>query len=559
MTTTADMGNRAGRREYAGLAVLALPTILVALDISVLYLALPHLGADLGANSVEQLWITDIYGFMVAGLLITMGNLGDLIGRKRLLLIGGSAFAVASVLAAWATSAEMLIASRALLGIAGATIMPSTMALLSTMFRDPKQYMMALGVWMGCFMGGTALGPIMGGALLEFFWWGSVFLMALPIMVILLLTAPKLLPESRNPQASKLDLVSVGLSLAAILPIVFGLKEISRRGFEALPVVATVVGVVALVLFLRRQRTVREPLLDLRLFRSRTFSGGVSLMVFAGLVAGNQLFVYLYLQSVQGLSPLATALWLLPSVLTTVVAMQIAPLLVRTIRPAHVIACGLVISVLGYSLLIGLDGDGNLSLVIAALVVANIGIAPLGGLSAPIIMRSAPPERAGAASAMISTAGEFGIAMGVATLGVVGTAVYRDQVEVDPAITGKASEAAGESIAGALAVAPTLPEPQASTLLDSAFDAIAASLNATAAISGALILLAGILAMVTLHKVPSSNEATAAHTQQPEPAEVEPAAAESRESARGLTNKSPQHTVSIAGNEPPRGDTAQGS
>ncbi len=215
----------AGRREWIGLAVLALPTLLASLDMSVLFLALPHLSADLGANSSQQLWILDIYGFMLAGFLVTMGTLGDRIGRRRLLMFGATAFGLASIVAAWSTSAEMLILARAALGIAGATLMPSTLALIRNMFHDARQRGVAIAVWMSCFMVGTAIGPLIGGVMLSMFWWGSVFLLAVPVMVILLVAAPTLLPEYRDAAAGRVDLTSVVLSLAAILPVIYGLKE----------------------------------------------------------------------------------------------------------------------------------------------------------------------------------------------------------------------------------------------------------------------------------------------------------------------------------------------
>jgi MFS transporter, DHA2 family, multidrug resistance protein len=196
--TIATPALAAGRREWVGLAVLALPTLLLSLDMSVLYLALPYLSADLGASATQQLWIMDIYGFMIAGFLVTMGTLGDRIGRRRLLMTGGVAFAVASVFAAYSTSPEMLIVTRALLGIAGATLMPSTLALISTMFRDQHQRGVAIAVWMTCFMGGMTVGPLVGGLLLQSFWWGSAFLLGVPVMAVLLVAAPALLPEYRD-------------------------------------------------------------------------------------------------------------------------------------------------------------------------------------------------------------------------------------------------------------------------------------------------------------------------------------------------------------------------
>src|SRR6266498_555359 len=292
---------RAGRREWVGLAVLALPTLLLSLDVSVLYLALPHLAADLRPSGTQQLWIMDIYGFMLAGFLGTMGTLGDRIGRKRLLLVGAAAFGVASGVAAYATSPGMLIATRALLGVAGATLAPSTLALISNMFRDARQRGTAIAVWVSCFMGGTAIGPLVGGLLLERFWWGSAFLLGVPVMVLLLVTGPVLLPEYRNPQAGRLDLASVALSLAAILLVIYGLKELATNGVEPVPIAAVVAGVAVGGGFVRRQHTLPSPLLDLHLFANRSFSAalGVSLLVGATM-GGAFLFVNQYLQLVVG-------------------------------------------------------------------------------------------------------------------------------------------------------------------------------------------------------------------------------------------------------------------
>src|SRR5687768_14911424 len=227
---TAMKGQKAGRKEWIGLAVIALPCLLYSMDLTVLHLAVPQLSAQLKPTSAQLLWIIDIYGFLVAGSLITMGTLGDRIGRRRLLLIGAAAFGAASVLAAFSTSAEMLIATRALLGIAGATVAPSTMSLIRNMFHDPKEFTTAIAVWIAAYSAGAALGPIIGGVLLEFFWWGSVFLISVPMMVLVLALGPILLPEYRDPAAGRPDVFSAVLSLAAVLCAIFGLKQVAQDG-----------------------------------------------------------------------------------------------------------------------------------------------------------------------------------------------------------------------------------------------------------------------------------------------------------------------------------------
>ncbi len=329
---------QAGRREWIGLAVLALACLLYAMDLTVLHLAVPSLSADLQPTSAQLLWIVDIYGFMVAGCLITMGTLGDRIGRRRLLMIGGAAFAAVSVLAAFSTSAEMLIAARALQGIAGATLAPSTLSLIFSMFLDPRQRSIAIGVWIAGFSAGGAIGPVLGGVLLESFWWGSVFLLALPVMALLLVLGPRLLPEYRDPNAGRLDPASAALSLVAILAVIFGLKEIAQDGLGLLPVSSVVAGLAVGVVFVRRQRSLEDPMIDVRLFKIRAFNASLTTNVLGiFIVIGYFLFVAQYLQLVLGLSPLQAGLWSLPSACGFIVGSIVGPRILRRVRPAPVI------------------------------------------------------------------------------------------------------------------------------------------------------------------------------------------------------------------------------
>jgi DHA2 family multidrug resistance protein-like MFS transporter len=263
---------KAPPRAWIGLGVIALPCMLYSMDLTVLNLAVPHLTADLAPSAAELLWIVDIYGFMIAGALITMGTLGDRIGRRRLLLIGAAVFGAASALAAFATTPAMLIASRALLGLAGATLAPSTLSLIRNMFEDEGERRVAIGVWIASFSAGAAIGPLVGGLLLEHFWWGSVFLANVPVMVALLVLGPLLLPEYRDPDAGRLDLVSAAQSLLAVLAVVYGLKRFAEHGLDAGAVAAILAGIAVAAVFLRRQRRLADPLVDLALFRSPAFS-----------------------------------------------------------------------------------------------------------------------------------------------------------------------------------------------------------------------------------------------------------------------------------------------
>ncbi|SDK01767.1 MFS transporter [Nonomuraea jiangxiensis] len=416
---------RAGRREWAGLAVLALPTLLAAVDINVLFLALPGLSADLGADGVDQLWITDIYGFMVAGLVITMGTLGDRIGRRRLLLTGAAAFGVASVLAAYAVTPAMLIACRALLGIAGATLAPSTLALITNMFRDDRQRGTAISIWATCQFAGAALGPVVGGLLLEHFWWGSVFLLAVPVIVVLLAGGALLLPEHRDPGAGRLDLTSVALSLLAILPIVWGIKTIaaSGAGVTAMPVAAILAGCAFGAGFVRRQLRLADPLLNLRLLAQRPVTLVLTALVLAGVaMAGVGLPVTQYLQTVLGYSPTQAALWFAPMGLAVALGTMLTPAVTRRLAPRAAIAGGLVLSALGSGLL---TLDGGLPAVVAGITVLALGTGPLFALGTGIVVGSVRPERAGSAASLTESGNYLGGTLGLAVLGTVAAAVYR--------------------------------------------------------------------------------------------------------------------------------------
>jgi MFS transporter, DHA2 family, multidrug resistance protein len=495
---------RAGLREWLGLAVLSLTTLLLALDASVLFLALPHLGADLQPSSTQLLWIMDIYGLMIAGFLVTMGTLGDRIGRRRLLMIGAAGFTATSLIAAYSSSAEMLIAARALLGLAGATMMPSTLALISTMFRDRRQRGMAIAVWMASFSGGTLIGPVVGGVLLESFWWGSVFLLGVPVVVLLLVTAPLLLPEYRAPGAGRLDLTSVALSLAAILPIVFGLKELAARGPEWQPMLSIVVGAAVGVLFVRRQRALPDPLLDISLFRDPTFRAALSvLLIGMAALGGGYLFVTQYLQLVAGLSPLQAGMWMVPAAAGEIVGSLLAPVIARRVPPAYVVGAGLAISVVGYLVLTQVQVTTGIAVLAAGTVIAFVGTAPMMALSMDLIVASAPREKAGQAAAMSETSGEFGVSIGIATIGSVGTAVYRNQVaESLPAGTPpEAAAATTESLAGAVAAAEQLPGELGAALLEPARAAFTSGLNVAAALTSALLLVLAVVAVTVLRHV----------------------------------------------------------
>jgi MFS transporter, DHA2 family, multidrug resistance protein len=503
MDTSDRAGTLAGRREWAALALLALPTMLTTLDISVLFLALPKLTADLRPSATQQLWISDIYGFLIAGFLVTMGTLGDRVGRRRVLLAGGAAFGVLSLVAAYSAAPQMLIASRALLGVAGATILPSTLALVNGMFRDPKQLGTAIGVWASALAGGVAVGPIVGGLLLRGFWWGSVFLISLPVMALLLAAGPRLLPEFKAPAAGRLDPASVVLSLAAILPFIYGLKELAMSGWQAQWVATTLAGLAFGVVFGLRQRRLSSPLLDLRLFAIPAVGGALALgLLNASLQGGSEFFVSQYLQSVKGLTPLSAGLWLLVPTFALLAGIMVSQGLAQKARPAYIIAAGMAVAAMGMVVLTQVGTTASLAVVIAGITIVYAGASPVGPLISQLIVPAAPPEKAGSASALQSTSGELGIALGIALLGSIGSAVYRGHITIPAQIAGTtAGHNAHETVAGALSAAAQLPASVADALITSARNAFTSGLNTATAVCAIAFAGLTVLAIVTLRHI----------------------------------------------------------
>ena len=501
--TSANEATRAGRREWIGLGVIALPCMLYAMDLTVLNLALPRLSAQLRPSSAQLLWIIDIYGFFVAGLLITMGNLGDRMGRRRLLLMGAGGFGVASVLAAFSTSAGMLIAARALLGVAGATLAPSTLSLIRNMFLEPRQRTVAIGVWITSYSVGGAIGPVLGGLMLQYFWWGSVFLLAVPVMVLLLVVGPLLLPEYRDRSARAMDASSAVLSLVAVLSVIYGLKRVAQDGFGWLPIGSIAAGLALGFVFLRRQRTLDNPLIDLRLFRVPAFCASLATYLLVTFVAfGAYVFIGQYLQLVLGLTALSSGMWLLPWSGAFIVGSTLAPALGRRASPLIVMGSSLAVSAVGLCVLTRLLELGLPGLVLGTILFA-LGLAPVVTLGTDLIVGAAPPEAAGAAAAISETGSELGGSLGIAILGSLGTAVYRAAM-AKAALEGvppEARRAARETLGGATAAAASLSGQAGAELLEAARSAFAAALQVTVAVCAVICFLSAILVIVLLRRL----------------------------------------------------------
>jgi DHA2 family multidrug resistance protein-like MFS transporter len=526
-----DVPVRAGRREWTGLAVLALACLLYVMDLTVLHLAVPAISSDLQPSSTQLLWIIDIYGFFVAGSLITMGTLGDRIGRRRLLFAGAGAFGVFSLLAAFSTSAEMLIVSRALLGLAGATLAPSTLSLIFHMFTDERQRSIAVGVWIGSFSAGSAVGPVLGGALLEHFWWGSVFLLALPVMALLLLLGPRVLPEYRDPEAGRLDLLSAAMSVAAVLAVIYGLKQIAQDGPGWPPVLLMAAGVAVGGALVRRQRRLADPILDVQLFKLPAFNAALATNFLAIFVeVGYFLFVGQYLQLVVGLSPLEAGMWSLPAAVAFIIGSQFGPRVLRLVRPGFVISGGLALSAIGLVMLTGVGVSDGLATLITGSVIIALGMAPVFGLTTELIVGSAPPERAGAASGISETGAELGGALGIAVMGSIGVAIYRgelaDRLPAD--VPAWAADAARDTLGSAMAAAGQLPGEVGAAVVATARDAFVQGMRLSSAIVAAMAAGLALLALAAFGRA----RPPAAPDHEPGPSQDDPAAERLCEEAR---------------------------
>ncbi|MEU6816310.1 MFS transporter [Streptomyces sp. NPDC046860] len=471
--------------RWLALAVLVLAVLLVAVDATVLGLATPYISEDLHPSGTQLLWIGDVYSFVIAGLLVSMGSLGDRVGRKRVLLCGAAAFGAISVLNAYASTPGLMILARALLGVAGATLMPATLALIRNLFHDPRERSLAIGVWGATASAGTAVGPIVGGFLLEHFWWGSVFLINLPVMAVLVLVGVRTLPESRDPNPGPWDLVSVLLSLVGMLALVYAVKEAATHGFGPLTLAAGLLGAAALYGFVRRQLTLPTPLLDMRLFGHRGFSGAVlaDLLTVLGM-SGLVFFLSQFLQLVQGRHPFEAGLAELPAAVGAVVAGLVAGRAARRFSVRAVVSGGLAAIGLALAVLTTLDESTGYPLLGAALLVVGVGAGFSFTVTSDVILSSVDKNRAGAASAVSETAYELGAALGIALLGSIVTAAYRDFTA--PAGT---PEAAHESLGAAVEASAGLPAPTSQALLEAARESFVHGLHLASG-AGAAVLLA---------------------------------------------------------------------
>lgn len=497
-------------REWTALAVLTVPLLMAATDMTVLFLALPAIAADLAPGSTQMLWILHVAEFLAVGMALTMGWLGARTGRRRLLLIGVAVYGTASLGAAFAPAPEVLIAFRALMGVAAATLAPSIMALLRVLFRSPAQFSVAVAVSMSAFSVGMALGPPLGGVVLEYFWWGAVFVLNVPAAVLVLVAAPLLLPSHREGVSGGFDLSSVVLSTSAIILVIFGLQEIADRtaaaaGAPLWPyVVSVAAGAVLGALFARRQLRLADPLLDLSLFRRPAFSVSVAAMLFMLLaIGGADMLLAQFLQTVQGLSPAGAGVLLIVPAVAGLITGLLPPLLVRWVRPSIVMGGGLFTAAVGAAVMVSVLPTGNTALIIATTTLIAAALGPLFTLSINLVVASAPVSKAGSAAAVGDVGGGLGNALSLAFLGSLSAVVYRTALQdADLSeVPGGAREAAEESIGGAAAVAESLPGAAAAELTRSADAAFTTAVQSGYGIAAVILVPTAAVVLWLLRNV----------------------------------------------------------
>ncbi|MBM3678462.1 MAG: MFS transporter [Actinobacteria bacterium] len=487
-----------GRARWVVLATLSLAVLMVAIDATVLNLAIPEITRDLDPTSTQLLWILDVYSLVLAGLLVSAGTLSDRLGRKRVLLAGCSLFAVASVLAAFAPTAEALIAARVLLGIGGATIMPSTLAIIRNVFTDRRERTLAIGVWSAMAAAGAAVGPIVGGVLLEHFWWGSVFLINVPVMAVLLVAGVIVIPALPGIATGRWDWPSAVASMVGLVTLVLAIKTLAHDGLVATFWLYTSVALLVLGWFVRRQVRIPVPLIDVTLFKRRSFSGAVlanllSLSALAGLL----LFLSQHLQLVLSFSPLEAGIRMLPLTLGALVGAPLTATLARRLGTAHTITLGLALGTLGLTAFAA-TVDANYVFLALSLVGVGAGVGVSLTATSDAILNAAPADHAGAASSISETAYELGTGLGIAIFGSILAALYASNVATVPYL----DTAASQSLAAAIEQATALPEASVTIALEGARVAFDTALTTTALIAASLLAITTVVSRLLLRPQP---------------------------------------------------------
>lgn len=480
-------------RRWAALFVLLFPVLLISVDNTVLTFAVPAISEALTPSGTQLLWIIDIYPLILAGLLVPFGSLGDRIGRRRILLIGATGFAIVSALASFATDASQLVAARALMGIFGAMLMPATLSLIRNIFTDDTERRTAIAIWAAAFSGGAVLGPLVGGVLLDNFWWGSVFLLAVPMLLPLLIGGLLLVPESKDPNPGKVDPASIMLVVLTLLPFIYAIKSFASTPWYFL-LGAIALAVVCGIAFVRRQLHRDIPMIDVRLFSNAQFSGSliVNLIGVFSLI-GFIYFVSQHLQLIAGYTPLQAGLLMTPGMLLTMGFGLFSVWLAKRFGSANIMILGLVFSAAAYALVIMAGKNPSVILLMLAFCILGIGIGMTETLSNDMALAAVPASKAGAASAISETAYEVGTVLGTAVLGTILNTVYSSNIVMQGNLSAVQSEQASQTLGGAHQVAASLDPASAQALLESAASAFDHGVMYTAAIASVLSIIAAIL------------------------------------------------------------------
>jgi MFS transporter, DHA2 family, multidrug resistance protein len=503
MSQSGQVSDVAYHRRWWSLGVLCFSLMVIGIDGSILNIALPTLARDLHASTSDLQWMVDSYVLVFAGLLLTMGSLGDRFGRKRALTIGLIVFGSSSAAAAFAATTDQVIAARACMGIGAALIMPATLSILTNLFTDPKERGRAIGVWAAVSALGSAIGPAIGGLLLAHFWWGSIFLVNVPVVIGALTLGHFVLPESKDPHASRLDLVGSVLSIVGLSVLLWTIIGAPERGWlssaSIIGFAASAVGLAAFVLWELRNP---EPMLDVTFFRNPRFtvaSVAITMSFFA--VVGTLFLVSQMFQFVLGYEPLEAGVRLIPFALAYVAVAPVAPRLVEHVGSKRLVAIGFAVASIGLFLLSGVSADSSYPRVIVGLIVMAFGMGMAVPSATESIMGSLPKEKAGVGSAMNDTTRQAGAALGVAVLGSILVSGYRSALAADaarlhlPKGTLAQSQA---SVGKALQFAQQLGGRIGTGLGNAARDAWVHGMNVSTFVAAAMVLGAGLLALAYL-------------------------------------------------------------
>ncbi|MCT1879485.1 MFS transporter [Kocuria rhizophila] len=487
---------KAGPRQWASLVVLMLPVLLVSVNNTALSFALPAISQGLHPTASQLLWIVDVYPLILAALLIPMGSLGDRMGRRKMLMIGSTGFGLVSLFAAFAPTAEWLLAARVGIAVFGSMLLPATLSLLRSVFRDDRQRTLAIAIWTAGFSAGAALGPIAGGFLLNHFWWGSVFLLAVPVLLAFLIAAPLILPESKDPHPGPVDPLSIVLAVLTMAPVVYGIKSLATGGSVLHGVLFMAVGALCGLLFARQQVAKDYPMLDLRFFRSPRFSGGLSVNMVSNVALFGFLFFFTqYLQLVNGTDPMTSGLLMVPGLVLSILAGLGAERIARLVGIRTAVVLGLLLVAAGFFVVAFTDQMASSAPILVAFTVMSAGTGLATTLSTGLVVSSVPEAKAGAASAVSETGYEVGAVLGTAVLGGLTTAFYQAHLELPAAVSADSAQIAHETLGGALDVAAE--SPAGSVIADAAVAAFSSGMQWTALIGGVLVaVVAMVLARV---------------------------------------------------------------